>query len=396
MRSQKSFSIVDESFNAERLLDHLTALTRVPSPQTDLFEGDPQVQAFIRDHVRPRVERMGFGEGTIDGMGNFTWRAGMQDVGGVLFIGYAMTHPAGSMPDPLSAKIVDGAPYGIEGPCVWGRGVCEQKGCLAAMLEALEIVRAFDGALLWRLAFALSTAGETGRHDSIACILKGLPSQPGLAVVGIGTANRLCLANKGRLDIHITIRGKASHSSMPWDGRDAIEGMRRVMDRLESVPLPGAHPHLGRPTLTKTGIRSGPDATHTVQDVCELTLDRRLLPGEDPETAFRQVEEAAGEVPGCEVEVRRAALMLPAELPPNSSLAWSANKASQEVRGRDVDIFYSHAAMDAGYLQQAGIDAAMWGPGDLRFAHTDAEVISIREVEEAAKMYAYLMIGECV
>jgi len=244
VNSREARSLVEQHFDAERALDHLTALTRVPSPQTELFEADPQVQAFIRDRVRPSVERMGFGEGMIDGMGNYTLKAGMQDVGGVLLIGYAMTHPPGSMPDPFLAKIVDGAPYGIEGPCVWGRGVCEQKGCLAAMLEALEIVRAFDGALLWRVAFALSTAGETGRHDSIACILNGYANPPDLAVVGIGTANRLCLANKGRLDVTVTVRGKASHSSMPWDGRDAIEGMRRVMDRLDALPLAGEHPRL--------------------------------------------------------------------------------------------------------------------------------------------------------
>lgn len=396
MSVQKPVSTWDDSFNAERLLAHLAALARVPSPQTELFEHDPQVQAFIRDHVRPRVERLGFGEGSIDGMGNYIYRAGPQDSLAMLFVAYAMTHPAGSMPDPFSAKIVEGEPYGIHGPCIWGRGVCEQKGCLAAMLEALEMVQASVPAFRHGLAFALSTAGETGRHDSIACILDGLVRAPRLAVVGIGTANRLCLANKGRLDVHITVRGKASHSSMPWDGRDAIEGMRRVMDRLDGLPLPGEHPHLGRPTLTKTRLRSGPDATHTVQDVCELTLDRRLLPGDEPEAAFGQFVAAVKGIEGYAVDVRRGAFMYPAELSPSSRLARAIHSASQQVRGRDVDVFYSHAALDAGYLQQARIEAAMWGPGDLRFAHTDAELISIREVEEAAKLYATVILGECL
>jgi len=92
VNSREARSLVEQHFDAERALDHLTALTRVPSPQTELFEADPQVQAFIRDRVRPSVERMGFGEGMIDGMGNYTLKAGMQDVGGVLLIGYA---PAG-------------------------------------------------------------------------------------------------------------------------------------------------------------------------------------------------------------------------------------------------------------------------------------------------------------
>jgi acetylornithine deacetylase len=394
MDGREALSLLQRSFDANRLLEHLTALTRVPSPQTALFESEPQVQTFIRDYVRPRVERLGIGQGHVDAMGNYLWRAGGAAAGGVLFAGYAMTHPAGSMPDPFSAKVVDGRPHGIEGPCLWGRGVCEQKGPLAAMLEALEIVRATGRALRGRLAFAVSTAGETGRHESIARILKGYDAPPDMAVVGIGTANRLCLANKGRIDVQITVRGKSSHSSMPWDGRDAIEGMRQVMDRLDALPLSGEHPHLGRPTLTRTRIGSGPEATHTVQDRCDLTLDRRLLPGDDPDAAFQQVGEAVRDIQGYGVAVTRGAYRYPAALAEDSRLARAIQAASRAVRGREAETFYSHAALDAGYLARSGIEATMWGPGDLRFAHTDAEVVSLQEVGDAAKMYAYLMLTE--
>ena len=394
MDGRDAVSLIQRSFDADRLLEHLTALARVPSPQTALFESEPQVQAFIRDHARPRVERLGLGRGQLDAMGNYLWQAGGAAAGGVLFAGYAMTHPAGSMPDPFSGKVVDGKPHGIEGPCLWGRGVCEQKGPLAAMLEALEIVRAAGAALRGRLLFAVSPAGETGRHDSIARILEGCGARPDLAVVGIGTANRLCLANKGRIDVQIAVRGKASHSSMPWDGRDAIEGMRHVMDRLDALPLSGEHPHLGRPTLTKTRIWSGPEATHTVQDRCELTLDRRLLPGDDPEAAFQRIVEAVKDIQGYDVAVTRGAYMYPAALAEGSRLARAIQAASRAVRGREAETFYSHAALDAGYLTRAGVEATMWGPGDLRFAHTDAEVVSLQEVGDAAKMYAYLILTE--
>jgi acetylornithine deacetylase/succinyl-diaminopimelate desuccinylase-like protein len=168
------------------------------------------------------------------------------------------------------------------------------------------------------------------------------------------------------------------------------------MARLDALPLPGDHPHLGRPTLTKTGVRSGPNATHTVQDTCELTLDRRLLPGDDPEAAFQQIVEAVKGIEGYQVDVRRGAFMYPAEIAPDSRLARAIHSASREVSGRDAGIFYSHAALDAGYLQRQGIEAAMWGPGDLRYAHTDAEVTAIREVEQAAKMYAALIVSECL
>ena len=62
------------------------------------------------------------------------------------------------------------------------------------------------------------------------------------------------------------------------------------------VKLDKSHPQLGKPSLTVNHIRSFPDSTHTVQDRCEFTLDRRLLPGEDPNAAFAEIERIAKEV----------------------------------------------------------------------------------------------------
>src|SRR6202022_1866257 len=73
-------------------------------------------------------------------------------------------------------------------------------------------------------------------------------------------------------------------------------GAHRLL--LAEVKGDKSHPQLGRQTLTVNHIRSFPDSTHTVQERCEFTLDRRLLPGEDPNAAFAEIERIAREIEG--------------------------------------------------------------------------------------------------
>ena len=82
-------------------------------------------------------------------------------------------------------------------------------------------------------------------------------------------------------------------------GVNAIDGARRVLDRMSAVDVGGKkHPGLGQATLTPTSMRSWPEATHTVQDEVRLVFDRRLLPGDDPQPAFAAIETPTSATPG--------------------------------------------------------------------------------------------------
>jgi len=307
---------------------------------------------------------------------------------GLLLMGYAMTFPAGGMKEPFSGAIVDGAPFGITGNCAMGRGACEQKGALAAMIYAAALVARSGVKLRAPLYLAVSLAGETGRHDAAKFILDNNPISAKAGIVGLGTNNRICLGNKGRIDVEITVRGKSAHSSMPWDGINAVDGARKVLERIDRLALGREHPGLGKATLTVTQIKSAPEISHTVPDTCRITLDRRLLPGDDPDIALEEIRNALADLAPWSVEVTRGAFMFPSEVSTNYAVASAVRSASRELNGQDVEVFYSSAALDAGYLNQRGIETIMFGPGDLRLAHTDQEVVSIQELRDAARFYA--------
>ena len=269
----------------KQIVEWTRAFVRHASPQTERFEHEPQVQSFIGERVVPLVQELGL-PWRRDPMGNLLVELGPQRADrSLMLMAYAMTHPANRMPNPFAGELIEDA----GGAYVRGRGVSEQKGSLAAALAAVKAA-ADRLPLRGRLIFTVSTAGETGRHDAALSICDALGFAPRLAVIVIGTTSRVALANKGRIDAIVTVRGKASHSSTPWVGVNAIDGARRVLDRVMAVDV-GAnkHPGLGQATLTPTAVRSWPEATHTVQDEVRLVFDRRLLPGDDPKAAFAAI-----------------------------------------------------------------------------------------------------------
>jgi acetylornithine deacetylase len=112
------------------------------------------------------------------------------------------------------------------------------------------------------------------------------------------------------------------------------------------------------------------------------------LPGDDPDDALRGIQDAVVDLPPWSVEVTRGAFMYPSEVGADCAVASAVRRASRAFNGQEGEVFYSPAALDAGYLNQRGIETIMFGPGDLRFAHTDEEVVSVQEVRDAARIYA--------
>src|SRR5262249_13022255 len=243
----------------DNLVAWLQRLVSHPSEQSDLQEKDPAIARFIQECAAPLLGEIGVAY-RYDRMGNLIAEIGPRSDRSILFVAYAMTHPAASMADPFSATIVTTP----RGAAVRGRGVAEQKTALAALFSAVAQA-ARDLRLDGRLTIALTTAGETGRHHAVDGGMRGVEVLPQFVVICIGTNNRVAVGNKGRIDFDVLVRGKASHSSAPWQGVNAISGAWRVLQALESLKLEAPdHPHFGPTTLTPTAIESEPHATHTV------------------------------------------------------------------------------------------------------------------------------------
>jgi len=297
------------------------------------------------------------------------------------------------MQNPYSGELVDGAPYGLDGACVWGRGACEQKGSLAAMMAAVKLIGACQAEMPGDLYFVVSTAGETGRHDSLAHVLEHAQVQADWGI--IDGPPEIQLGNKGRVDILVTVKGKQAHSSRPWEGINAIEGAMKLLEKLKPLmPYPSdrAHPELGKVSLTPTSVESFPKATHTIQSECRIVFDRRLLPGDDPAAAIRQLEGAIGNMEPFTVEVTKRDFMYPSEVSKDAGLVKWLGQAIRVMLGREPEYSYSTAANDTGLLNVKGIEAVNYGSRDIRFQHTDHDLVSVQKVFDAAKVFSFLAL----
>jgi acetylornithine deacetylase/succinyl-diaminopimelate desuccinylase-like protein len=395
-------SLLDARISRARAKELLIALVKVPSPQTERLEDEPLLKAFITSAIEPRLRTMGFVELRYDAMGNLiaTYGAGTSK-NSLMFIGNAMNQPASTMPNPYDGDVVDGAAYGLPGECVMGKGASEQKANLAAMLHAMETVIASKVAIKGKLIFTCCLSGETGKHDAIKSVVEGAGVRADMAVLG-GTGLKVTLGNRGRIDVSVTVKGAPCHSSRPWDGVNAITGATEAIRLLlAKVNVDKSHPQLGRQSLTVNHIRSFPDSTHTVQERCEFTLDRRLLPGDDPNEAFAEIERIATEIERIEdpvsgktysVEVRLGPFMYPSLVTVDTPIVKAILRASEVMLGKPAETYYSPSAFDQGYLNHAGIATANFGAGEHQYAHTDYDMASVERTADAARVYAFMML----
>jgi len=187
------------------------------------------------------------------------------------------------------ADVPDAAGEGThdpDGDVLLGRGACDAKGPLAALLAAFLDADVGSG----RLTLAVTPDEET--HSTGAAALADRFDADGY-VVGEPTGLDACNASTGRFEGTVTIEGVPAHAAEPGSGANAIRAAAPVLQAIESYDEtvgPPEHDRLGRPTLEPTLIEGG-EATNRIPAACRITVDRRSVP---PETqrGFRQQFEA--------------------------------------------------------------------------------------------------------
>jgi acetylornithine deacetylase/succinyl-diaminopimelate desuccinylase-like protein len=191
------------------------------------------------------------------------------------------------------------------------------------------------------------------------------------------------------------VRGKQAHSSRPWEGINAIEGALKVIERLKPLmpyPEEKAHPELGKVTLTANAIESFPKATHTIQSECRIMFDRRLLPGDDPKKAIQQMRDAIEKMEPFEIEIEPRDFMYPSEVGKDAEVVRAVEHGIGTMLGQDPKYSFSTAANDTGLFNFRGIQAINYGARDIRFQHTDHDLVSVKKVFDAAKVFTFLAL----
>lgn len=286
--------------------------------------------------------------------------------------------------EPFEPHVADGKLY--------GRGSCDTKGGLAAMMHAVASLAA-EGAVPPCEVWLAAVADEEHSFRGVTRLCEGLKAEA--AVVAEPTSLRLVAATKGVLRFRIVTRGIAAHSSKPHLGRSAITAMARVVLAFEEATraLEGrTHPLLGTATCS-IGLIHGGRQINIVPDECAIEVDRRLLPGESAAEVLAGYRRLAGAIPGVDVEVEAPMLSdEPLETDPGSRLVRCAAAALADA-GLDSAAVGVPYGSDASKLARAGIPSIVFGPGSIDQAHAAVEFVDCQQVEQAVEFYRRFALG---
>lgn len=267
---------------------------------------------------------------------------------------------------------------------LYGRGACDTKGSIAAMLTALcELAESKTRPQETEIIFTGLVDEEHAQAGSHTLTTSGLRAD--LALVGEPTRLQVVTAHKGSLWLQLETHGKAAHGATPRFGRNAVRAMARIVEVLESDYAARLrkrrHPLLGTATVN-VGTICGGAQPNIVPDHCAITIDRRTLPGETDVRVRREIAAfLRSKKMRAKISSTKLAPALPLETNPKLPLVRQFLRSIGQTRPLGVDFFCDAAVLSAG-----GIPSVVFGPGDIAQAHTTDEWISLESLERGRNL----------
>ena len=271
-----------------------------------------------------------------------------------------------------------------------GRGACDTKGSLAAMLLTLRRVSR-ESVRPCTLVLAATVDEEAGSTGADTLAASSVTADG--AIVGEPTSLDIVRAHRGGRFWKISTAGISAHSSRPDLGDNAIYHMAdviRVLREEFTRRLVGRrHPLCGDSTFSAGRIRAG-TSFNVVPDHCELIFDRRFLPTERLEDVDAELAEVLGiareRFPGLEVEAVPEVVAGSLDTPEDAGVVRALIAACEAVTG-SAAIAGAPYGSDAASLAAVGIPSVLCGPGDIAVAHSQDEWVPIAEVVQASEVY---------
>ncbi len=382
-------------------------------------EHEEEMVAFLRDFVAirsvtyeegdavrflaGRMRDFGFDEVRVDPVGNVLGRVGKGPVV-MLYDAHVDTvepgEPAAWGFDPLQGKMENGI--------IYGRGVVDDKGALAAMVFAARGLKELgleSDVTMW-------VSGSVAEEDEEgSCVEESLRLNPDIiphcVVVAESSELEIMRGQKGRALLKITVPGKAAHASCASAGDNALIKALPVVQGIDAMHHFADDPELGEGTIEVTKLECDTLSLNTIPGQSVIYADRRLTCRESIETLLDEVRPLIASIPGATVEVPETTIktwtgyeitlrdyfpswVIPEEHP----LVEAGQKAYRALFKRESRVGLWDFSTNATFLcGRRGIPAIGFGAGIEAHCHSEQEQIKVDDYLKAASFYAALAVS---
>jgi succinyl-diaminopimelate desuccinylase len=284
---------------------------------------------------------------------------------------------------------------------LFGRGSCDMKGGIVAMLYAIHCLKECGAELNGRIGLTLVPDEETGGERGSAWLARqGILGRQGIGMLlPEPTSGVVWNANRGAISLHVTVFGKSAHVGLQHQGKNAFECMLRVAGQLQElkgeVEQHATGLNIGteqaRNSILMLGGQSGGGANfNVVPETCWFTIDRRINPEEDLATEKAKL---LGVLESC----KSAGIPLKWEILQEGScaacredepLGKALARSAAMVTGAAPRFQMCPGLLEIRFYAAQGMPAYAYGPGLLSVAHGPKEYVDLRKVIDAAAVYA--------
>lgn len=348
----------------------------------------------VAEFLAGRMEEMGI-EAEIqpieEGRANVIGRVRGEGEGHLVFTGHLDVVPPGGQAwqhQPFDAEIV--------GDRLYGRGSCDMKGGVAAIIGALASLQRSGFRPKADVVIACTAGEEAGMLGARHMVERRSLEGSRYLVVAEPSDLNVFIGEKGVLWTKIRALGRTAHGSMPWLGVNAVSYMSRLIGRLESYPFPFRESALlGEPTISVNVIHGG-NKINVIPDVCEIEVDMRTVPGQDHEKVLdglRQIVETVAREyhPELRVEVDLVNDKASLETDRNDDLVKATVESVKSVSRKPPEVGGVTFGTDGAHLGPGfNIPMVICGPGSPSMAHQPDEYVEVKQLIQAAEVYADL------
>ena len=284
---------------------------------------------------------------------------------------------------------------------LFGRGSCDMKGGIVAMLYAVLALRECSAPPDGRIALTLVPDEETGGVRGSAWLRsQGLLGRSGVGMLlAEPTSGVIWNANRGAISLRVKVLGKSAHVGLQHQGENAFERMVQVVERIQKLKAEveqrrttcniGAEQ--SRNSILMLGGQSGGGANfNVVPQQCWFTVDRRINPEESLEVEKARLLEALEQCKSSGIPLEWEILQEgnSSQCGENEKLGRALRQSVEAVAGRAPKFEMCPGLLEIRFYAEQNIPAYAYGPGLLSVAHGPNEYVDLRKVRDCAAIYA--------